>query len=172
METEKDKLEKMENLYNMVVRFQQKSHEKNQKRIKISLRCLYIIPAVFLFLLLVTDSSKIIFLVLWIVSLFALAIYLITVEYMDYNLQNQMNKLEGRKNAPVDGLIEMDRFNESVDRFEAKVDKLESTVDKVTSSAKELLRPEELAAKLLGDPAASDDSHTDAANTNEGGKGE
>ena len=49
---------------------------------------------------------------------------------------------------------------------------LESTVDKVTSSAKELLRPEELAAKLLGDPAASDDSHTDAANTNEGGKGE
>ena len=141
METEKDKLEKMENLYNMVVRFQQKSHEKNQKRIKIGLRCLYIIPAVFLFLLLVTDSSKIIFLVLWIVSLFALAIYLITVEYMDYNLQNQMNKLE-------------------------------STVDKVTSSAKELLRPEELAAKLLGDPAASDDSHTDAANTNEGGKGE
>jgi len=113
METEKDKLEKMENLYNMVVRFQQKSHEKNQKRIKIGLRCLYIIPAVFLFLLLVTDSSKIIFLVLWIVSLFALAIYLITVEYMDYNLQNQMNKLEGRKNAPVDGLIEMDRFNES-----------------------------------------------------------
>ena len=103
---------------------------------------------------------------LWIVSLFALAIYLITVEYMDYNLQNQMNKLEGRKNAPVDGLIEMDRFNESVNRFEAKVDKL------VTSSAKELLRPEELAAKLLGNPAASDDSHTDAANTNEGGKGE
>ena len=47
METEKDKLEKMENLYNMVVRFQQKSHEKNQKRIKIGLRCLYIIPAVF-----------------------------------------------------------------------------------------------------------------------------
>ena len=45
-------------------------------------------------------------------------------------------------------------------------------MDKVTSSAKELLRPEELAAKLLGDPAASDDSHTDAANTNEGGKGE
>ena len=100
METEKEKLEKMENLYHMVVRFQQKNHEKNQKRIRIGLRCIYIIPAVFLFLLFVTDSSKIIFLVLWIVSLFALAIYLITVEYMDYNLQKQMNKLEGRKHAP------------------------------------------------------------------------
>lgn len=172
METEKEKLEKMENLYHMVVRFQQKNHEKNQKRIKIGLKCLYIIPAAFLFLLLVTDSSKIIFLVLWIVSLFVLAIYLITVEYMDYNLQKQMNQLEGRKHAPVDSLIDMDRFNESVDRFEEKVDKLESTVDKVTSSAKELLRPEELAAKLLGDLAESDDSHTDEANTTEGGKSE
>ena len=40
------------------------------------------------------------------------------------------------------------------------------------------LAPRELAMDwdnvglLLGDPAASDDSHTDAANTNEGGKGE
>ena len=142
METEKEKLEKMENIYHMVVRFQQKNHEKNQKRIRIGLRCIYIIPAVFLFLLFVTDSSKIIFLVLWIVSLFALAIYLITVEYMDYNLQKQMNKLEGRKHAPVGSLIDMDRFNESVDRFEEKVDKLESTVDKVTNSARELLHPE------------------------------
>ena len=156
METEKEKLQKMENLYNMVVRFQQKNHEKNQKRIRIGLRCLYIIPAVFLLLLMVTDSSKIIFLVLWIVSLFALAIYLITVEYMDYNLQKQMNKLEGRKHVPVESLIEMDRFNESVDRFETKVDKLESTVDRVTSSAKELLRPEEIATKLLGASDASD----------------
>ena len=142
METEKEKLEKMENLYHMVVRFQQKNHEKNQKRIRIGLRCIYIIPAVFLFLLFVTDSSKIVFLVLWIVSLFALAIYLITVEYMDYNLQKQMNKLEGRKHAPVGSLIDMDRFNESVDRFEERVHKLESTEDKETDAGKEFLHPE------------------------------
>lgn len=76
-----------------------KSHEKNQKRIKIGLRCLYIIPAIFLFLLMVMKSSKIIFLALWIVSLFILAVYLIVVEYMDYNLQNHINKLEGKKNG-------------------------------------------------------------------------
>ena len=34
--------------------------------------------------LFITDSSKIIFLVLWIASLFGIAIYLIGVEYVDY----------------------------------------------------------------------------------------
>ena len=40
----------------------------------------------FLILLFWTDSNKVVFLILWIVSLFALATYLILVEYVDYNL--------------------------------------------------------------------------------------
>lgn len=143
METDKQKLEKLENLYEMVMDFEKKSHEKNQKRIRIGLRCLYIIPAIFLFLLMVMKSSKIIFLALWIVSLFILAVYLIVVEYMDYNLQNHVNKLEGKKNGKVDSLIEMDRFEKSVDRFEEKAGMIENAVDnavdRVTSTAKELM---------------------------------
>ena len=143
METDKQKLEKLENLYEMVMDFEEKSHEKNQKRIKIGLRCLYIIPAIFLFLLMVMKSSKIIFLELWIVSLFILAVYLIVVEYMDYNLQNHINKLEGKKNGEVESLIEMDRFEKSVDRFEEKAGMIENAVDnavdRVTSTAKEMM---------------------------------
>ena len=143
METDKQKLEKLENLYEMVMDFEKKSHEKNQKRIKIGLRCLYIIPAIFLFLLMVMKSSKIIFLALWIVSLFILAVYLIVVEYMDYNLQNHINKLEGKKNGEVESLIEMDRFEKSVDRFEEKAGMIENAVDnavdRVTRTAKEMM---------------------------------
>lgn len=143
METDKQKLEKFENLYEMVMDFEKKSHEKNQKRIRIGLRCLYIIPAIFLFLLMVMKSSKIIFLALWIVSLFILAVYLIVVEYMDYNLQNHVNKLEGKKNGKVDSLIEMDRFEKNVDRFEEKAGMIENAVDnavnRVTSTAKEMM---------------------------------
>lgn len=143
METDKQKLEKLENLYEMVMDFEEKSHEKNQKRIKIGLRCLYIIPAIFLFLLMVMKSSKIIFLALWIVSLFILAVYLIVVEYMDYNLQNHINKLEGKKNGEVESLIKMDRFEKSVDRFEEKAGMIENAVDnavdRVTSTAKEMM---------------------------------
>lgn len=143
LETDKQKLEKLENLYEMVMDFEKKSHEKNQKRIKIGLRCLYIIPAIFLFLLMVMKSSKIIFLALWIISLFILAVYLIVVEYMDYNLQNHINKLEGKKNGKVDSLIEMDRFEKNVDRFEEKAGMIEkavdNAVDRVTSTAKEMM---------------------------------
>ncbi len=143
METDKQKLEKLENLYEMVMDFEKKSHEKNQKRIRIGLRCLYIIPAIFLFLLMVMKSSKIIFLALWIISLFILAVYLIVVEYMDYNLQNHVNKLEGKKNGKVDSLIEMDRFEKNVDRFEEKAGMIENAVDnavdRVTSTAKEMM---------------------------------
>ena len=143
METDKKKLEKLENLYEMVMDFEKKSHEKNQKRIRIGLRCLYIIPAIFLFLLMVMKSSKIIFLALWIISLFILAVYLIVVEYMDYNLQNHINKLEGKKNGKVDSLIEMDRFEKNVDRFEEKAGMIEkavdNAVDRVTSTAKEMM---------------------------------
>lgn len=143
METDKQKLEKLENLYEMVMDFGKKSHEKNQKRIRIGLRCLYIIPAIFLFLLMVMKSSKIIFLALWIISLFILAVYLIVVEYMDYNLQNHINKLEGKKNGKVDSLIEMDRFEKNVDRFEEKAGMIEkavdNAVDRVTSTAKEMM---------------------------------
>lgn len=143
METDKQKLEKLENLYEMVMDFEKKSHEKNQKRIRIGLRCLYIIPAIFLFLLMVMKSSKIIFLALWIISLFILAVYLIVVEYMDYNLQNHINKLEGKKNGKVDSLIEMDRFEKNVNRFEEKAGMIEkavdNAVDRVTSTAKEMM---------------------------------
>ena len=143
LETDKQKLEKLENLYEMVMDFEKKSHEKNQKRIRIGLRCLYIIPAIFLFLLMVMKSSKIIFLALWIISLFILAVYLIVVEYMDYNLQNHVNKLEGKKNGKVDSLIEMDRFEKNVDRFEEKAGMIENAVDnavdRVISTAKELM---------------------------------
>lgn len=143
LETDKQKLEKFENLYEMVMDFEKKSHEKNQKRIRIGLRCLYIIPAIFLFLLMVMKSSKIIFLALWIISLFILAVYLIVVEYMDYNLQNHVNKLEGKKNGEVESLIEMDRFEKNVDRFEEKAGMIENAVDnavnRVTSTAKEMM---------------------------------
>ena len=59
---------------------------------------------IFLFLLFVTESSKVIFLILWIVSLFVIASYLIVVEYMDYNLQEKIKEFTGDEDAEFDGL--------------------------------------------------------------------
>jgi phage shock protein C len=55
-------------------------------------------------------SGGIIYLILWIVSLFLLAAYLILVEYMDYNLQEKLSEIndEGRR---VDSLIGLEIDN-------------------------------------------------------------
>lgn len=88
--------DKYRKAYNMVIEYEKEAHRKNQKRIAVGLKLIIIIPLIFLALLFFTSSSKVIFLILWIVSLFILAAYLITVEYMDYNLMERMAKLRGQ----------------------------------------------------------------------------
>lgn len=88
--------DKYRKAYNMVIEYEKEAHRKNQKRIAVGLKLIIIIPLIFLTLLFFTGSSKVIFLILWIVSLFILAVYLITVEYMDYNLMERMAKLRGQ----------------------------------------------------------------------------
>lgn len=68
-------------------------HEKNRKRIKTGMICMFVIPVVFLILLFTMQSSKIVYLVLWIASLFILCGYLIAVEYSDYSLQEKLEAL-------------------------------------------------------------------------------
>lgn len=96
---------KYKEIYDMIIEYEKKIHIKNEKRIKIGLRCIIIIPMIFLFLLFVTESSKVIFLILWIVSLFVIASYLIAVEYMDYNLQKKIKEFTGDEDAEFDGLL-------------------------------------------------------------------
>ncbi len=96
---------KYEEMYGKLVAYEQNIHLQNQKRIKIGLKCIAIIPLIFLILLFWTDSNKVIFLILWIVSLFALAIYLILVEYVDYNLQEKLNELRDEEDGTVDVLM-------------------------------------------------------------------
>ena len=86
-----------EEIFQKVLDYEQTLHEKNRKRIKIGLKCIWIVPLFFLALLFLTGSNKVIFLILWIVSLFALSIYLIVVEYTDHNLQEKIMELKGEE---------------------------------------------------------------------------
>lgn len=98
-----------ETMYNKLTSYESKIHAQNVHRIQVGIRLLWIIPAIFFVLMFITGSSKLIFLVLWIVSLFLMAIYLIYVEYSDYKLQQQMHEVRG-EDAPeeVEGLIHIE----------------------------------------------------------------
>ena len=115
---------RLREMYDKLVGYEKTIHEQNQKRIKIGLRCIYIIPLFFLVLLMIVpDSSKIIFLVLWIVSLFAIAVYLIGVEYVDYKLQEKMNEISGCDAQSVSPVVQIeDRVQEIAERVEQKFD--------------------------------------------------
>ena len=120
---------RLREMYDKLVGYEKTIHEQNQKRIKIGLRCIYIIPLFFLVLLMIVpDSSKIIFLVLWIVSLFAIAVYLIGVEYVDYKLQEKMNEISGCDAQSVSPVVQIeDRVQEIAERVEQKFDTMQKS---------------------------------------------
>lgn len=120
---------RLREMYDKLVGYEKTIHEQNQKRIKIGLRCIYIIPLFFhVLLMIVPDSSKIIFLVLWIVSLFAIAVYLIGVEYVDYKLQEKMNEISGCDAQSVSPVVQIeDRVQEIAERVEQKFDTMQQS---------------------------------------------
>ena len=107
---------KLREMYDKLVGYEKTIHEQNQKRIKTGLRCIYIIPLFFL--------------VLWIVSLFAIAVYLIGVEYVDYKLQEKMNEISGRdaQCMSVSPVVQIDdRVQEIAERVEQRFDTMQQS---------------------------------------------
>lgn len=132
-----DKKEKYEVMYKKIVSYEQEVHEKNQKRIRIGLKCILIIPLIFLFFLFWTDSNKVVFLILWIVSLFLLAAYLIVVEYMDFNLQEQLNEWKG-EDKEVDTLL-----GKEFETVESNLANVMQKIDDTLNSKAEVAETEE-----------------------------
>ena len=120
---------RLREMYDKLVGYEKTIHEQNQKRIKIGLRCIYIIPLFFLVLLMIVpDSSKIIFLVLWIGSLFAIAVSLLGVEYVDYKLQEKLNEISGCDAQSVSPVVQIeDRVQEIAERVEQKFDTMQQS---------------------------------------------
>ena len=77
---------------------------REHKRIKYGIIAMLVIPIIFLTLLFVVNSSKVIFLVMWIASLFIISGYLIAIEYKDYNMTENLKDIVG--NEYDDSLID------------------------------------------------------------------
>lgn len=127
-------------MYDRLMNYEQKLHEKNQKKIKIGIRVALIVPLIFLALLFISGSSKIVFLVLWIASLFGISIYLIAVEYSDYQLQVKIAEISGQKEKEVDSLVPIDELEEKVhERVQERVQGVREQIE----SVKEQIKKEE-----------------------------
>ena len=94
--------ENPETLYGFIRSCEMAKHEKNIRRIKLAIRYFFIIPMILLAAMLMTGSSNIAFLLLWIVSLFSIAAYAIVIEYNDYELRQRMRIMELLENGNSD----------------------------------------------------------------------
>lgn len=88
----------------MIRLYYEKEHKRNKDRIKYGIIAMLIIPIIFLILLFVVNSSKVIFLVMWIASLFIISGYLIAIEYKDYNMTENLKGII--YNSDNDALID------------------------------------------------------------------
>lgn len=91
-----DELEnkKYEEFYKRYLYEMRATHEKNQRKIAVGLRVNIFLPLVFLLISFLTKGSKLIFLILWIVSLFGIAFYLMYTEYMDHRMKERIREIE------------------------------------------------------------------------------
>lgn len=71
---------KYSQLYQALLQEVLQFHNGNQRRIRKGMLSLLLVPLVFLVLLFLSEGSRVIFLLLWIVSMFGIAAYLIAVD--------------------------------------------------------------------------------------------
>ncbi|MDO5338606.1 MAG: hypothetical protein Q4E78_00660 [Eubacteriales bacterium] len=76
-----------------ITAFAENMHTKNQHKKKVCLRCMMIIPLVFMVLMFTMDTAKVVYLLLWVISLFIFCAYLIVIDYIDDKLARKLNDL-------------------------------------------------------------------------------
>ncbi|MBO4725267.1 MAG: hypothetical protein J5622_02060, partial [Firmicutes bacterium] len=100
-------------LYNEMAGYAERLHEKNKKRIRIGIVILFILPVALGLIRWLTDSDKIVFLLIWVITMFILSAYLISVEYMDDSIQRKLTELTDREAEFDDLLSERGLLSES-----------------------------------------------------------
>ena len=100
------KNKKYHQLYDRLLHEVELLHERIKVGIRQGLKMLVIVPLLFMLVMFLTQGSKGIFLVLWIVSTFVIAAFLIALEYVDHGIQKRLEEITGMENTlPEDSIM-------------------------------------------------------------------
>ena len=97
--------QKQDALYQNLQNYAEELHQKNKKRIRASGIVLLLLPVILGLVRWLTDSDKIVFLLIWVLCMFLLSAYLVSVEYLDHTLQKKLFEMTGRV-EDYDGLLD------------------------------------------------------------------
>ncbi len=131
--------------YEKFLAYEKENHEKNQRKIRTGLKVNILLPLVFLIISFVTDSSKLIFLILWITSLFGIAFYLIYVEYTDFRMQKLLGTMEEEKALIGDQAVQLEAaVSEQIEITHEKIeDAREAAKQKISELTKDRAKEKE-----------------------------
>ena len=82
-------------------------HRSNRRRIRIGMRMLLAVTLGLMLLMFLAEGNKVFTLMLWILSMFAVAAYLIAVEYADYELQKKLEEITQMEQESLGALLEL-----------------------------------------------------------------
>lgn len=94
-----------EELYDRLLREVSTLHRNNRRRIRIGMKMLVAVTVGLMLLMFLSQGNKIFSLMLWIFSMFAVAAYLITVEYADYELQKKLEYITQMQQQSMGALL-------------------------------------------------------------------
>ena len=82
-------------------------HKNNRRRIRNGMRMLLVVTVGLMLLMFLAQGNKVFTLMLWIFSMFAVAAYLIAVEYADYELQKKLENITQMEQESLGTLLEL-----------------------------------------------------------------
>ena len=82
-------------------------HKNNRRRIRNGMRMLLVVTVGLMLLMFLAQGNKVFTLMLWIFSMFAVAAYLIAVEYADYELQKKLEQITQMELESMGTLLEL-----------------------------------------------------------------
>ena len=82
-------------------------HKNNRRRIRNGMRMLLVVTVGLMLLMFLAQGTKVFTLMLWIFSMFAVAAYLIAVEYADYELQKKLEQITQMEQESMGALLEL-----------------------------------------------------------------
>lgn len=87
-------------------------HKNNRRRIRNGMRMLLVVTVGLMLLMFLAQGNKVFTLMLWIFSMFAVAAYLIAVEYADYELQKKLEQITQMELESMGTLLELPELPE------------------------------------------------------------
>ena len=140
-----------EKIYRQVKEYEARMHEKNQRKIRMGFKVNIILPLNFLFLCFIIPGTKFLFLMLWIISLFGIAFYLLYVEYTDYKALNKMKEF-----GVIDEDIDRNLMGDEIDQ--AILETRDDIESRINTLGKELERLKHQRANFNKDHGETDNS--------------